>query len=49
MAQKVENRQKDEKAKRKAEFHTVYREIQSQPGVPVEEIADSLWPSGREI
>ncbi|KAK0751902.1 hypothetical protein B0T18DRAFT_79517 [Schizothecium vesticola] len=38
---KVENRQKDEKAKRRADFLTLYREIQSQSGV-AGEIADSL-------
>ncbi len=30
MLRKVENRQKDEKAKRRADFLTLYREIQSQ-------------------
>jgi hypothetical protein len=41
MLRKVENRQKDEKPKRRADFLTLYREIQSQSGV-AGEIADSL-------
>jgi len=41
MLKKVETHQKDEMAKRRADFITMYREIQSQSGA-AEEIADSL-------
>ncbi|KAK0716608.1 hypothetical protein B0T21DRAFT_352035 [Apiosordaria backusii] len=41
MLQKVENREKEERAKRRADFLTLYREVQSQSGV-AGEIADSL-------
>ena len=41
MVKKVENRPKNEMAKRRPDFMTLYREIQSQSGA-TEEIADSL-------
>lgn len=45
LRQKVENREKEEKAKRRADFLTLYREIQSQSGV-AGGIADSLLAVG---